>query len=697
MNDMNNMDQDPNQDSTPQEDPNEYWASSDTRTCADEVLQRCDDYWTFCKSTNWFSNWRRLYYAYNPNRYIGGQTVLMGESNEYRTIKVNHFRNLLEHIQNLSITDRPAWQPQSVNSDSTSQKQTIIAAGVLDYMMREKRVERHLHDATRNALLFTEGFVSEWWEPTDGSALAADPMSGEVRHEGDLRYSSHEPVDVVRDPNLKHFSQRSWVVVRTYENKYDLAARFPEYKEEIVNSELGITNVNHYLAGQFMDRSIQTDLVAVLNFYHVKSAACPDGRQMVMLPDGTVLSDSILLYKHLPVHRITPSDQVGTPMGMSVSIDLLPLQEMLDAHYTTILSINENYAIPKILLPIGSNIAPDTMGAGFQIIQYNPTGGKPEILKMPLAEEGLFKAMLQIQHDMETISGVNSVSRGNPEASLKSGSALALVQSMAIQFNAPLQASYVQLLEDVGTSTIQILQDYATTPRIIQISGKRNKSIVQQSFTNKDIEGISRVQVEAGNPMSKTVSGRMAIAQDLLANGIITNAAEYLMVVETGELEPMTQGPTAELLNLAQENELLLEGQSVPVLFTDNHALHIQEHTALASDPTVRTDPQLFQVIAEHIMEHINFLSDPQYQNFRMLTQQPSLPPQGMQPGMPQVQGQPGPGATPMNAGGQANQVMQRNTPMSAGQVEAKAAQTRMPSAPKNALTGQRPDLAQPV
>ena len=668
--------------------PSDYPFASDTRECADRVISVCDDYWRFCKTSNWFENWRKLYYAYNPNRYVAGQTVMAGESNEYRTIKVNHFRNLLEHIQTLSITDRPAWQPQSTNSDSTSQKQTIIAQGVLDYMMREKRVERHLRDATRNALLFCEGFVSEWWEPTAGETLAQDAETGETRHDGDLRYASHEPVDVVRDPNLKHFSQRSWVVIRTYENKYDLAAKYPEYTDEITGSTLGISNVNHYLAGQFMDRSLETDLIAVLNFYHVKSAAVPDGRQMTLLPDGTVLSDSILLYKHIPLHRIVANDQIGTPMGMSVSLDLLPLQEMLDGHYTTIISINENYAIPKILLPIGSNVMADSLSNGFQAISYNPAAGKPDVMMMPTAPDGLFRAMQQLQQDMETISGVNSVSRGNPEASLKSGSALALVQSMAIQFHAPLQQSYIQLLEDVGTATIQILQTYADTPRIIQIAGKRNKGIIQQSFTNQDIEGISRVQVQVGNPLAKTVSGRLSIAQDLLSNQIISTAAEYLMVLETGQLEPLTQGATAELLNLASENEMLLDGGVVPVLFTDNHVLHIQEHSALASDPQIRSNPASFGLIAQHIMQHISMLSDPAYQSFRQLTQQPSLPPQGG------VQGQQ---PQPNMQGGNPGMTVAPGQPISNQEVQAKAATIKPPQSPANALTGERPDLAKPV
>lgn len=683
-----------------QDTSNEYWAAQDTRTCADEVLNRVDDYYGACQANGWFSLWRRLYYAYNPNRYTLGQTIQSGEENEYRTIRVNHFRNILEHIQTLSITDRPVWQAQSTNSDSRSQKQTIVAESILDYYMREKRVERHLKDATRNALLFSEGFVSEWWEPTAGEKLARDQDTGQELSEGDLRYMSHEPVDIIRDLNMKNFNQRMWVVIRTYENKYEVAAKYPEYRDEITSVPYQVDARNHYLGNRFMDKSLESDVIPILNFYHVRCASVPEGRQMVMLQDGTVLTDTVLLYEHLPLQRIVPNEQIGVAMGMSVSADLLPLQEMLDAHYTAILSINENYGIPKILMPIGSNVQPDTMNSGFQVITYNPQAGKPEVMMMPMAPDGYFKTMQQIQQDMETLSGVNSVSRGNPEASLKSGSALALVQSMAIQFHSSLQQSYVQLLEDVGTTTIQILKEYADAPRIIQIAGLRNKGIIQQSFSKSDIDSISRVQVQTGNPLSKTVSGRLTIAQELLSNKMITNYQEYMMVLETGQLEPLTQGATSELLNLASENELLLDGKTVYTAFTDNHQLHITEHAALMSDPAIRTDPNMMAHIGQHINEHIQFLVDPQYQNFRQLMNYPSLQP-APQPGMP-TQGsqmpQQGPSATQLNASSlPQNPAVQNQAPMGNPQVQQMANNVNMPNSPRNALTGQRAPLAKPI
>jgi hypothetical protein len=122
---------------------------------------------------------------------------------------------------------------------------------------------------------------------------------------------------------------------------------------------------------------------------------------------------------------------------------------------------------------------------------------------------------------METISGVNAVVRGDPPESLKSGSALALVQAQAITFSSGLQSSYAHLVEDVYTDMINILKKFAKTQKIVQIVGKYNRSMLQ-SFTGSDIDQINRVTVQVGSPLEQTVPGRMQIAQDLIQSGMIS-------------------------------------------------------------------------------------------------------------------------------------------------------------------------------
>jgi hypothetical protein len=683
---------DMNESDEPIDDSLLNFAAKDSRQCADEVINRCNDYWNTCSSSGLFELWRRLYYSYNPNRYTLGQTSKAGTQSDYRVIRVNHFRNLIDHIQTLTITDRPAWEPQSANSDSKTQKQTIIARGILDYYMRQDRVERQLFTATRNAMLFGEGFILLNWNQKAGEPIGKDIDTGEVKYAGDLEYSTLEPVDVVRDMNLKDFYLRDWVVTRSYVNKYDLAKQFEEYASEIVNQTYEVDADNHYLGYRRSEQNTDTDLIPMLTFYHSKTRSVPAGRQMTLLVDGTILSDTDLLYSHIPLQRISAADQIGSPMGSSVAVDLLPIQEMIDAHYTGLLSVNEHYSIPKIVMPFGSNIQSDSMESGFTVIEYDPAVGPPSVMEMPMASDGYYKALQKLQQDMETISGVNSVSRGNPEASLKSGSALALVQSMAIQFHAPLQRSYIAMLEDVGTATINILKDFADEPRMIQIAGKRNKGIFKQAFSKDDLSSISQVLVQAGNPLSKTTSGKISIAETLMQNKLIKTPEEYLLVLQTGQLDNLIQGETQVLLNLATENDYLLEGKPIYARFTDDHLMHITEHTALASDPTLQIEnPEGTAALDRHIQEHLKFLMDPQFAPYFALTNQPSLANQAP-PGQPPQGPQPQPGAaTQMNAATQPPNGTTSSGPMGATQVQEKAASVNMPNQPKNALTGERP------
>jgi hypothetical protein len=119
-------------------------------------------------------------------------------------------------------------------------------------------------------------------------------------------------------------------------------------------------------------------------------------------------------------------------------------------------------------------------------MEYDPAIGKPEAMNLTNTRLRFSTSLECLKACLRRLSGVNSVARGNPEASLKSGAALALVQSMAIQFSQNLQQSYARLVEDVGTGTIKILQTYASVPRVAAIAGKSNRPLMKQ-FTGEDL------------------------------------------------------------------------------------------------------------------------------------------------------------------------------------------------------------------
>jgi selenophosphate synthase len=70
-----------------------------------------------------------------------------GKAGNLSMIKVNHYRNLGQHLVQLTTAQKPAPQPIATNTDAKSQKQVTLAKGILDYYSREKRVDRFLRDA----------------------------------------------------------------------------------------------------------------------------------------------------------------------------------------------------------------------------------------------------------------------------------------------------------------------------------------------------------------------------------------------------------------------------------------------------------------------------------------------------------------------------------------------------------------------
>ena len=666
-----------------------YWAAeTDPDKLGGDLLERINEYYKYLMTYNYFGRWARIYKAYYVGQSRDDRMNSGGDQGQYTIGNVNHLHSIIRRILVLTITQRPAFQPRATNSDVKSQKQTILANQLLDYYTRVKRAEKDLFQATEFACLFGEGYVHVCWDTSSGdlqgyiNANTGDPITPddvinlethEIHgvHDGDIRITSAEPQDIIRDVRLENFRSRDWVIVREYENKYNVASKYPEYHDMITSMDATSLSIKNNYRQKVLP-SYSSDQIPIYTFYHAKTPACPKGAFAVLLENGTLLQNGSLPYKHIPVYRIVAEDRIGTPFGNSPANDLMPLQEAYDMEFSTVMTNHNAFGVQNVMVPKGSGMTITQLEGGLNLVEYDHNIGKPEPLNLLSTPAEVFNSMTMIEQNMEMVSGVNSTVRGNPQAGLgkdSSGAAMALVQSQAIEFNSPLQMSYAQLLEDFGTGLIQIIQDYAKTKRIMSIAGKSGRSDVVE-FTGDDLSGIERVVVETGNPLAKTTEGKMQIANMLLQAKIIQTPDELLEVIQTGNLDPMIEGKTAELLNVQAENEDLSDGKPATAVLTDNHVMHVREHHAVLADPSARKDPKIVQATLGHIQQHINMLKDPNNAQLFQLLGMPSLaapPPQA---------GQPGEGApNPMSGG-------QQPPPPNAG-----VKQPSLPNAPVNPMT----------
>ena len=630
--------------------PNVYFAADDAEKLASTCISKASSFYNTLNANYYLdklvSQWQFYHGEYSGS--LSGDShriAFSGEMGELTQLPVNHYRNIAEHIINMICSTRPSMECRAVNSDYKSLSQTYIANGILDYYMREKHLENAIKKVTEMAVVLGAGYLRMEWNATAGEEYDTDEQTGEKIYQGEAEFSVLSPFDVVFDGTQDGWDN-DWLLVRSRKNRYDLIAKYPEHKERLLNTP-SISQIQAFKYVIFSNDT--TDDIFVYEFFHRKTEALPEGRYVMYVDNDIILLDLALPYREIPVFRLAAAEFMGTPYGYSPMFDIFPIQEGINSLYSTILSNQSAFGVQNIFVKHGSDLDINSLEGALNIIMGNE---KPEPLQLTATPPEVFKFLEMLIQSAETISGVSSVTRGNPEASLKSGTALALVQSMSLQFISGLQNNYVKFVEETGTSLINILQDYATTPRTISVVGKSNMYMVKE-FDKDDINAIGRVIVSVGNPLAKTTAGRVQMAEQLLQMGLITNTKQYLQIINTGEIEDAFEGDFKELMNIKRENEFLMEGKGdqVYALYLDSHKEHIMEHRTLISDPDLRQDQHLVQTVMAHIQEHIDMLRTVDPDLLLLTNQTPLQNPNTPQspPGMPQMGGPPpGAGGPPM-------------------------------------------------
>jgi len=622
-----------------------YFASLPSDEIGNYLVEKVDDYYKYLNGNGTLVLWRDCFEQYFNGYFSKGQIHDFGKAGERKYFTVNHFKNLLEHIKVLTTSQRPAFEPKAANPDYKSSAQAILARGLLDYYMYQQDLEKIINRCMDYALQSGEGWIMQEWDKNQGKVVGTkeeeveESEDGEEKeaveptnvHEGDVVSTSYHPIDVIRDVNKITTEDNLWFIVRKMVDRFETAAKYPKFKEKIVDS---VAHVDPRYRTLLYDEDTQprvntSDQIPFYVFRHKKSAALPNGRQIEFLEDGTIIFDGDLPYSTISLYVLHPGTRTNSNFGYTVAFDMIGIQKAIECLDSTILTNQSTFGVQNVAIPRASDIEATDLGGGLKAIVFNGDKG-PEALNLTNTPPEIFNYKEDLIQQMETVSGVNSVSRGNPEASLKSGAALALVESMAIRFNSGFDNSYTQLLEDVGTGTISLLKDYANSKRVIEITGISNRSYLKE-FTKDSLDQIDRVIVERGNALTKTISGRTAIADSLLERGLITDPASYIQLLQTGRLEPLIEGATKEVLNIRDENENLSEGKQVRVIATDNHHLHIKEHKNVLASPDMRTkeNEKVIKIVLDHITEHLTALRKVDPELLMVLGQQPLGQPAG--------------------------------------------------------------------
>jgi hypothetical protein len=564
---------------------------------AQEVMERFDRHakqWESLPIANAIFQAYRTYHGLSSQLGDSPTVNLMeaGEEGEFLALSINHFRGLVRHQIALVTADRPTWDPQARTGDADASKQVSLTRNILDYAMSAKRFDQILYNQMELAKVCASGFQALGWDASlnggKGDVWACELAPWEVAHEKVRRYSDCQ-----------------YWIFRRFESRWDWAAHYADSDPEKAEQIAQLSSDTSMFCGVRYGQDAQDDdrdRIPVLYVYANATKACPGGRLAIVAAGNLVLLDGPNPYgAESPIVRMCPAEFLATSTPIADSWALLAPQEAYTATVSAIMSRVDIGAVPNIAVQDGTEVDPSTL-SGANHFNLPPGANPPTLIDLLSVPSALPAFAKEMKGSMEELSGINSVTRGNPTENITSGSMAALLQSMAIQFNSADERAYTFNLEAIGTHLIRIYQRMATEAQIISIAGD-DQQWTAREFKAEDLDQILRIAVRTASALGKTLAGRKEIADQLLQQGVIQHPAEYLEVVQTGNLSPIFKGPVDELVTIKSENERIRRGEPVFVLQTDNHSLHIREHRCELNGDG-RYDPKISGPLQQHIMEH---------------------------------------------------------------------------------------------
>lgn len=623
----------------------EYWALAPIDKISNEVQSKFSDYKNWLRTCGYGLKIRKAYetyYGFNSAGALG----IERDFDETDRITVNHYRSLIKRIHIMVTENKLAFQPRAKNSDSKSLIEADLARGIVEYYGDEKHMNQLFSDAVLGSIIMLEQFIHCPWDQSEGYELSVD---GErIIKTGDQTFQLYSAFNVARNTTEE---KTNWYIIREKCNKYDLAALHPDFAQEILNDsikrDIDDWDLN-WIRPNYQFNTIRMiddpDYVYKYHLYHARTPACEQGRHTVICADQ-VLSDGPLHYDKMPVFRLKAGSVLDSCLADSPATDLLSMQQGLNSLFSALTTNALNNAKQMIYCQDQNlKTLPIDNGQTLVVASAPPVG-----INLSANSADSYKLVdMYVQHQ-QLLSGVNDSSRGNPQASLKSGNSIALMLAQAIQYVNDIQKSYAQVASDVATCLLNNIQKFANEEMIAYITGTNRKGSIKK-FTAQDVMNIERVTVDLGSPITQTLAGRHELVQQFLQYQIIKDPKQIVSFLRTGELDQTTDSLFSDAMLIKEENELIKKGEKPVVLMLDNHPEHILEHKTVFSSPEARSNKTITEVGLAHIMDHIKEMRLMPPDLAAVITGQPlppAAPPQGSEDMLPEVQGVNVPGLPP--------------------------------------------------
>jgi len=604
------------------------------------------------------------YYGLDPESFTweSNRIGFDGEEGELLRFRINEARSYIRQMGSMSTGQRPSFECEASNNDYDVLTQIETADAAVNQIYWEKYGELREQQTIIRGDLFGISRTWVYFDPDGGDEVdvplplppdagGGDSPATQKGRTGDIVMKSLAPWQTFCDPYKDSTEELLWMGARVKESKWEVVAQLrnqglDEEAERVVEMSGEQEHAIESWFG-FRGRTINPDELIVKYWYHDKTAAMPDGRYVRYVKD-VVIYDGPLPGRRLPFEAYMPGEYIGTAFGYTEAWDIIPINQMADQLASDIATNLSTFGRQSVWVDEdGGDLTPQDLANGMSLFVGGSGPPQPiSLATMPPAAE-FFLAFLEKKY--QAITGLNSVSRGQPDANITSGEMAALFHSIASEVNGFRQLAVDNHRERTANLLLETVQDNIEHPLIVSIAGNDQRSYSQE-LPQDAFTGIRKIKVKTANPMLRSTAGRLELAKLMMqVPGAVTAPQQIDELLVSGQLRPLYKAPRAEMLRISWENEELAKappvqmlpdptvppqpgpgGQltpamvpsvpSIPVLPTDNPQTHISEHMAILSgrdamamhvqatqvaQPGQPPPPTVVAATLAHIQDHI--------------------------------------------------------------------------------------------
>lgn len=527
----------------------------------------------------------------------------------------NHLATILETRLARLARVRPKLSVRPAGNDDSDVTAAQVSAKILECACNNLNISDVISEATMWSELTGTAFYKLSWDESAG--MAVGKTRDKIIREGDVRVDVCPPYEIFPDSiSCRSVKDCNSIIHAKAVHVADIKKIWGADVEEECGSVLGYSQRGIIPCAGNSEKSGHA---LVIERYTRPNAEYPSGRYEAIAGDKLLAEGDLPFLigdngePDLPFVRQRSLPRAGRFYGVCPVERAIPVQRAYNAVKNRKHEFMNRIAAGVLAVEEGSVDLDDLEEEGLapgKILVYRSGCSAPSFLDPGSIPDDFDKEEKKLLEEFATVSGVSEfMSASSVPVNVTSGSALELLIE---QDDSRLTVSAEEIrscLKAIGKMLLRLYRQFAVPTRLCRRAGDSGE--IEMIAWNASSLAGDDIVLDTDNQMNDTASSRRNTILELYsagllggADGKIDDTLRYKILQAFGFASLQQADNLSELQRLSakKENLLIGKGETPEVKLYDDHAAHVDVHTAfvLSND----ADDAVRAALEEHIARH---------------------------------------------------------------------------------------------